>query len=63
MSRRLNWGSVLVVVIPAAVVVLGLLALLVRWLLRKRGGRSRRKRGLHARSRNGAGAMAVTPRS
>jgi hypothetical protein len=62
-SRQLNWGSVLVVAIPAAVVVLGLLGLLALWLVRKRGRRPRRKRGLHARSRNGAGAVAVTPRS
>ncbi len=63
MSERLNWGSVLIVAIPGAVVVLGLLGLLVIWLLRRGGGRPRPKRGLHARSRNGDAAVVVTPHS
>jgi hypothetical protein len=61
MSRQLNWGSVWLVVIPVAVVVLGLLVLLGRWLLRRRP--PRRRRGRHTRSRNGGGAVAVAPHS
>jgi hypothetical protein len=61
LSQQLNWTSVLVVAIPAAVLVLGLLALLTVWILRRRRGRHRhRRRRLHGRSRPGGG-VAVTP--